>query len=369
MTSHPRTGPTLALKWLAILELVILTGVPEARGKDTKDAIPPSPSQFYAISYTFWDNGPAWDYHIIDVKQQGSDTVVRDILVISERTYCGATCRVKAKTKTLRNTTPDALVSDNNPCAVDQKELRREIQRSKRARKHMLVFSSAHFGIVADCGGKEVVLHLPMVPFGTVPQRSPQIARSYELLREVEIRVFGTDEVFKSSGETSILPGLEGDNPSSSDDLLGESLLSELRSGSFDRALCDNWKNGACADDWLQSDLKSYIPLSARPQPTVMLIEPNDHDFVVFRPPGYPPLAKMAGIEGKVVIELQVDSVTGSVSDVKVITGHPLLQTAALEAARKWQLRPTGSTGSTRIVRAVLEFERNCPGTPSTAPK
>ena len=52
--------------------------------------------------------------------------------------------------------------------------------------------------------------------------------------------------------------------------------------------------------------------------------------------PVYPPLAKMARIQGNVVLKINVEA-NGEVSDIKVRSGHPLLVKAALEAVSRWR--------------------------------
>jgi protein TonB len=56
--------------------------------------------------------------------------------------------------------------------------------------------------------------------------------------------------------------------------------------------------------------------------------------------PVYPPLAKQARIQGVVVLEAIIGK-DGAVSEVKVITGHPLLQQAAIDAVSQWKYKPT----------------------------
>jgi protein TonB len=56
--------------------------------------------------------------------------------------------------------------------------------------------------------------------------------------------------------------------------------------------------------------------------------------------PNYPPLARQARIEGTVVIDAVID-VSGNVVEAKVVSGHPLLLAAALEAVRQWKFEPT----------------------------
>ena len=58
------------------------------------------------------------------------------------------------------------------------------------------------------------------------------------------------------------------------------------------------------------------------------------------RPPGYPPLAIAAHVEGTVVIEAII-STTGAVQQARVITSVPLLDEAAIAAVREWVFTPT----------------------------
>ena len=53
-------------------------------------------------------------------------------------------------------------------------------------------------------------------------------------------------------------------------------------------------------------------------------------------PPEYPPLAKMARIQGDVVLEVTIDE-EGKVTNLEVVSGHPLLVKAALDAVHQWR--------------------------------
>ncbi|HET9307220.1 MAG TPA: energy transducer TonB [Candidatus Sulfotelmatobacter sp.] len=53
----------------------------------------------------------------------------------------------------------------------------------------------------------------------------------------------------------------------------------------------------------------------------------------------YPPLALQAGIEGTVVLDVQIGK-NGDVERVTVLTGHPMLVPAAIEAGKQWKYRP-----------------------------
>jgi protein TonB len=56
--------------------------------------------------------------------------------------------------------------------------------------------------------------------------------------------------------------------------------------------------------------------------------------------PVYPPLAKQARIQGVVVLEAEI-SKEGTIDNLKVITGHPLLIQAAIDAVKQWRYKPT----------------------------
>jgi len=66
---------------------------------------------------------------------------------------------------------------------------------------------------------------------------------------------------------------------------------------------------------------------------------------LIFKPePVYPELARRARVSGTVVLDVQIDE-EGNVSDVRVLSGHPLLTGAAVEAVRRWKYTPTVLNG------------------------
>jgi protein TonB len=65
---------------------------------------------------------------------------------------------------------------------------------------------------------------------------------------------------------------------------------------------------------------------------------------VAYVPPAYPEIARQARIGGVVVLDCTIDQ-DGRVVDVRVISGHPLLNEAALSAVRQWRYRPTRLNG------------------------
>jgi len=58
------------------------------------------------------------------------------------------------------------------------------------------------------------------------------------------------------------------------------------------------------------------------------------HQLVVRVAPIYPPLARQAGIQGTVVLEIVIDK-SGGVQNVQKVSGHSLLAPAAIEAVKR----------------------------------
>ena len=55
--------------------------------------------------------------------------------------------------------------------------------------------------------------------------------------------------------------------------------------------------------------------------------------------PPYPPLARQARIQGQVVLQAEI-SKDGSIQNLRLISGHPMLAPAAIEAVKQWKYKP-----------------------------
>jgi protein TonB len=55
--------------------------------------------------------------------------------------------------------------------------------------------------------------------------------------------------------------------------------------------------------------------------------------------PVYPPLARQARIQGVVVLQAQI-SKDGNIQNLQLISGHPMLAPAAIEAVKQWKYKP-----------------------------
>ena len=67
--------------------------------------------------------------------------------------------------------------------------------------------------------------------------------------------------------------------------------------------------------------------------------------------PAYPDLARRMSIAGVVKVQVVV-APNGTVKNTKVVGGHPLLVTAAVEAVKKWRFEPAADETT-----GVVEFK------------
>lgn len=77
---------------------------------------------------------------------------------------------------------------------------------------------------------------------------------------------------------------------------------------------------------------------------------------VISKPePTYPPTARAVHASGRVTVQVVVDE-SGKVTSAQAVSGHPLLQAAATEAAKKARLAPTLLSGKPVKVTGLLTY-------------
>jgi TonB family protein len=99
-------------------------------------------------------------------------------------------------------------------------------------------------------------------------------------------------------------------------------------------------------------DVKPPVVIGGRLEPAVLVEQTT---------PVYPALARTARIQGVVSLEGNVNT-QGRIEDLKVVSGHPMLIDAAVNAVRKWKYHPAKLNGQlipcpvTVQVRFTLEY-------------
>ncbi len=69
--------------------------------------------------------------------------------------------------------------------------------------------------------------------------------------------------------------------------------------------------------------------------------------------PTYPPLARQANVRGMVILDADI-SRDGVVESVKVVSGHPMLVPAAIDAVKQWQYKPFTLNGQPTPMRTQI---------------
>jgi protein TonB len=118
----------------------------------------------------------------------------------------------------------------------------------------------------------------------------------------------------------------------------GDASVSELPAGPGVPGSKDDHPGGGSVFDAIGPAPNSPMPLapSLRPPRVSHVMEGN---LIRRVQPEYPALAKQARIQGTVVLRAVIDR-EGIIQDLQVISGHPLLVQAALNAVRQWRYRP-----------------------------
>src|SRR5271167_249171 len=82
--------------------------------------------------------------------------------------------------------------------------------------------------------------------------------------------------------------------------------------------------------------------------------------------PTYPPLARQARVQGTVVLQAVIDK-DGSIKDLTVTSGHPMLVQAALDAVKQWRYKPYYVNGEPALVGTTINVNFQLSNGPAEA--
>lgn len=297
------------------------------------------PTQFEIARHTFVDVGPPNDfYELLFVRSIPSGSSIEKITLIPATDQCFS----PAKVELAKGTLPEpiaALLSQRDPCAIPEKELHRELKRCKNC----LVFSGEKIAMQVGCGGRTRIIRSDILDrdmFDSAPKTPKQTSWTMGLLARIDQAVgpgvwdrpiFSTENASEKE-----VPAINSEH------------LEEIAAGKYDQFFKD-------APD-KPSDL--YRAAQVRPAlPTVHLLSSTPFAPERFVTPPYPPLAKLAHVEGIVSFTININE-DGSTKDFSVESGHPILRPAVHEAADQWKF--SKDTAGQKI-HAAVEFALNCP--------
>jgi len=89
----------------------------------------------------------------------------------------------------------------------------------------------------------------------------------------------------------------------------------------------------------VMSSVPTAVPKAATPQ-RVRVSQGVSQGLLIHKvQPTYPPLARQARIQGVVVLQALIGK-DGGIQNLHVVSGHPMLTNAALEAVKEWKYKP-----------------------------
>ena len=102
--------------------------------------------------------------------------------------------------------------------------------------------------------------------------------------------------------------------------------------------------------------LLAVLTLAVTAKPAHLRAQQTQNDEIVRRAkskvePMYPELARKMHLAGTVKIEVVV-APNGTVKEARILGGHPVLASAALDAAKKWRFEPSPAEST-----GVIDFK------------
>jgi protein TonB len=96
------------------------------------------------------------------------------------------------------------------------------------------------------------------------------------------------------------------------------------------------------------------VPKVATPQRVRVSLGVSQGLLIKKVQPNYPPLARQARIQGTVLLQAEI-SKDGTIENLRLISGHPMLAPAAIEAVRQWRYKPYMLNGEPVAVETQVQ--------------
>lgn len=318
--------------------LLLLSGIPMPREHRPAPALP---DRFTIGRHTFFDVGAPTDYYeLFFVGPAGGGTSIERITLTPEVNACIMPAKVEVASAIIKEP-PASLIGATDPCSIPEKELNRELKR----RKNYVVFSGADVTMQVQCGDKVRVIRSDILDrdmFDPHPNTPEHTAWTMRLLGKLD------DAVGPNVMEKPVFP-LLGNTDSQLHDS-GSAASRDIGSGKYDGLFV-----GA-------PDKPSEVYRAAQkpppPPPTVRLVDSSPAEPIDPVLPRYPPIARLAHVEGTVTFTIEINSEGRPTPFVFWLEkGPPLLAGSVQNAVRDWRFPPGAPS---RQVRATIEFALNC---------
>jgi Gram-negative bacterial TonB protein C-terminal len=292
--------------------------------------------------HTFFDFGPPFNfYELVTVDSTSNGLSVERAMVTPAGDACTQPPSVEIKAVTIPSTMQD-LLRGENPCDIPDKDLLKEAKRCK----HCLVFSGADITMQVSCGTKERRIRMNVLDkdmFDRRPNTPEHTSWTMAVMSTLD-GVLGSSVLDKPMFTLT-------DAKQASAHAAELDISRNLRSGQFDGFLKS------------EKPLSSLVIEAEKPlhAPIVALIDSSPALPATMELPSYPPIAKLAHVEGEVSMVFDVTA-NGQTKNLSFGDKGRLFQSAIAAVVEKWIFPKTTEGYKERI---TLSFTLNC-GIPAT---
>jgi hypothetical protein len=297
------------------------------------------PDRFLIARDTFWDFGPPFHYYeILSVTPKGHGSKVERVLITPAGDRCLQPPTIEAESVMIDEPIDD-LLQGRNPCSISEKDLRRERDRKKKS----LVFSGAIVTMQVSCGTHLRNLRMDILDrdiYSETPKTPRQTSWTMSVLDQLDQAIAPgvPDKPIFNLKESDPIP----ERPPETE------TIRALRDGQFDSLFGSSVK---VSDIYRQA-------LEPRRSRSVLFAGSSPDVPVSFTMPSYPPIARVAHVEGTVTFTLDINS-TSKVTHLSYVSGPKLLwNSATIDSINGWTFQHEAAG---HHVQASVEFHLNCP--------
>lgn len=328
------------MRTLLLLCCALFLCIPMCGQKKQKEV--PRPKQFEMGVLTFFDFGPPNEYYSLYIVRptEGGSKVER-IILTPQADKCFAPARFERVGATLPESV-DELLGTKNPCAIPEKDLKKELKRCK----HCLTFSGANVTMQVNCGGERRLIRSDILDhdmFNPAVKTPENTSWTMQLLGKLE-RASGPGVM-----DRPVFAALQDRTPEPMQDV-DEGVLSTIAEGGFDGL----FRSGSLR----LSDLfrQAQTAQIAHPIVTVKEIKPTPPEKQVM--PAYPPITYLTHSEGTMTARFTLlEDGTPNVLTL-FLMGNQLFKGVVQDALKNWKF-PKEVGGQDAEV--TFEFVLNCP--------
>jgi len=215
-----------------MLLLATTTGAAILSIASEKQVPKPALESFYVVTQATFHSGVKWVDHILELRPQGDDVLVREIRIAPLDKDCLHHVTVRAVEHVMPNTTVKKLTAKFPICTFEEDVVEGMISVVKREESLSVTDDAASQTIVARCGTQQKMFELPdqeTLRFEALQHADKHVTDFWDLAATMEAYAFGSD---------FSLAKLTPEEDKQAQDL-GAKLVPEIKSGRYGQGFAD----------------------------------------------------------------------------------------------------------------------------------